>query len=68
MPCAHDCKDRSPQSTAGTVGGTADGVMSKEFFKVLDLEQVFELLPEFGRVDTEWTRWSRRSAGCWPRP
>jgi molybdopterin molybdotransferase len=30
--------------------------MSKEFFKVLDLEQVFELLPAFGRVDTEWVQ------------
>jgi molybdopterin molybdotransferase len=29
--------------------------MSKEFFKVLDLEQVFEFLPTFARVDTEWT-------------
>ena len=29
--------------------------MSKEFFKVLDLEQVFEFLPMFARVDTEWT-------------
>src|SRR5512137_2839614 len=29
--------------------------MSKEFFKVLDLEQVFEFLPMFARIDTEWT-------------